>query len=250
MNRRKLLLVAGAAIGTSGCTRTLGDDSGGRDAGTPNVPSESRTSGDTPGTPTQVENCRTADGYTNCEAIENGQQSVTFGQQQATITRTEFGPSDRLAVDLSFTESDSESPPVLRATVKNTAGCGLRVGFGGEPPYGAGIAYASDEDRGLMMVPVNGQVGKRDENGDGAYTVVPESKTSDCWLAPDVVVGSDESVIRYLDPCESLSSDYYLVGHSATKQCIPERRYEFDALVRLGKGMSTEFRWTCRIEIS
>jgi len=250
MNRREILLATGAAIASAGCTRTLGNGSGPGAAETPTDSPEHRTQQNSSGTPTQADDCRTGSGTTDCGGIESGRRSVTFGRQRAEISETEFGGIDGLATDLSFEEGSEEAPPVLRATVQNTGRCGRRIGFGGEPPYTADVAYAPDGEHGLMLVPVDGQVGKSDENGDGEFTVVPESKTDGCWLVPDAVVASEESVVRYLDPCASLSSDYYLVGHSTTDRCLPKRTYEFSALIRAGETLNRESEWNCSIEIS
>lgn len=241
--------MAGATVG-AGCTRTLDSDGGGRTDETADGPTPSESHRGASGTPTRTESCRASDQGSDCDGIERGQQSAAFGRQKAEITSMEFGQTERVAVDLSLRDSEQGIPTILRATIKNTGDCGLRVGFGGEPPYTAGIAYTSNQEYGLMLVPVDGQVGTSDENGDGQHTVIPESKTDGCWLAPDTVVPSDESVVRYLDPCGSISGEYYLVGHSTTDRCIPERAYEFEALVRTGERLDREADWTCTIEIS
>jgi hypothetical protein len=151
-------------------------------------------------------------------------------------------------------QATRESPARIGVSFTNVAAAQRVFWFGAVPPFTAVAAQHETEPAQLQLVPDEG-ASVVDADEDGELTAVPERPTGGCWQAPDAAILPSVSRFVRLDPCETVSAVFTVVGHPENVGCPPTGTYRvtttWETAAEPGRT-STEMKvdWTVSLTLS
>ncbi|WP_435349723.1 hypothetical protein [Haloarchaeobius sp. HRN-SO-5] len=166
---------------------------------------------------------------------------------------TTADPPDSIAdANISFaieksSAATSEHPAEVEIGVTNE-GRPRDLNFIGSAPLSSEFVGDGPEPEGLLLHPQESHdAATLDENDDGYFTVVPDSREGDCWNRIDLPYSPPNSAFQItLDRGETFTNRYYVLVNSLDG-CAPSGEYTFESEFRVPDD-DVEFTWAFSLD--